>query len=148
MAANGLSRFSRLKAKINEAQKRIGAVKKAKGDATELLKEKVAIEKEHTEMLSAADEKEVVMKAKLGSIGNLIHDSVPVDNNEDNNPTLRTWVPEGMNIEEKKAGLLSHHEVLLRLDGYAPEAGVKVVGHRGYFLRSVSILPLRSDRGR
>lgn len=36
---------------------------------------------------------------------------------------------------EKKEGVLSHHEVLLRLDGYDPERGVKVVGHRGYFLR-------------
>lgn len=27
------------------------------------------------------------------------------------------------------------HEVLDRLDGYDPERGVKVVGHRGYFLR-------------
>lgn len=31
--------------------------------------------------------------------------------------------------------MLSHHEVLLRLDGYDPERGVKVVGHRGYFLK-------------
>ena len=31
--------------------------------------------------------------------------------------------------------MLSHHEVLTRLDGYDPERGVKVVGHRGYFLR-------------
>lgn len=30
---------------------------------------------------------------------------------------------------------MSHHEVLTRLDGYDPERGVKVVGHRGYFLR-------------
>ena len=27
------------------------------------------------------------------------------------------------------------HEVLDKLDGYDPERGVKVVGHRGYFLR-------------
>jgi len=27
------------------------------------------------------------------------------------------------------------HEVLSRLDGYDPERGVKVVGHRGYFLK-------------
>lgn len=28
------------------------------------------------------------------------------------------------------------HEVLAKLDGYDPERGVKVVGHRGYFLRN------------
>ena len=30
---------------------------------------------------------------------------------------------------------MSHHEVLTRIDGYEPERGVKVVGHRGYFLK-------------
>ena len=45
----------------------------------------------------------------------------------------RTWAPEGITAE--KRDVLSHHEVLTRLDGYDPERGVKVVGHRGYFLR-------------
>jgi len=45
----------------------------------------------------------------------------------------RTWAPEGLKVE--KRDVLSHHEVLIRLDGYDPERGVKVVGHRGYFLR-------------
>lgn len=34
----------------------------------------------------------------------------------------------------EKRDCLSHHEVLTRLDGYDPERGVKVVGHRGYCL--------------
>jgi len=29
----------------------------------------------------------------------------------------------------------SDHDVLSKLDGYDPERGVKVVGHRGYFLK-------------
>lgn len=33
-----------------------------------------------------------------------------------------------------KQDCLSHHEVLTRLDGYDPERGVKIVGHRGYCL--------------
>lgn len=46
----------------------------------------------------------------------------------------RKWAPEGCKVE--KRDILSHHEVLTRLDGYDPERGVKVVGHRGYFLRN------------
>jgi seryl-tRNA synthetase len=34
---------------------------------------------------------------------------------------------------------LSHHEVLSRLDGYDAERGVKVVGHRGYFLKNYGV---------
>jgi len=70
---------------------------------------------------------------KLGTIGNLVHGSVPVSNNEDNNELIRKWTPEGVTVERRDC--LSHHDVLFRLDGYEAERGVKVVGHRGYFLK-------------
>lgn len=116
-------------------QRQIATVKKAKEDASALLQEKAEVDKEKAGLLKAAEETELVMNKKLGTVGNIIHTSVPVHNNEDHNPTLKTWAPEGVDVDKKREGLLSHHEVLLRLDGYAPEAGVKVVGHRGYFLR-------------
>lgn len=34
----------------------------------------------------------------------------------------------------EKQDCLSHHEVLTRIDGYDPDRGVKIVGHRGYCL--------------
>lgn len=52
---------------------------------------------------------------------------------KDNNHLIREWCPEGVKVEKRDC--LSHHEVLTRIDGYEPERGVKVVGHRGYFLR-------------
>ena len=42
------------------------------------------------------------------------------------------WTPENVKVEKRDC--LSHHEVLTRLDGFDPERGVKVVGHRGYCL--------------
>ena len=45
---------------------------------------------------------------------------------------LKTWTPEGVTLEPREC--LSHHEVLTRLNGYDPERGVKIVGHRGYCL--------------
>lgn len=53
---------------------------------------------------------------------------------KDDNALIREWRPEGKKVE-KKENILSHHDVLARLDGYEPERGVKVVGHRGYFLK-------------
>lgn len=47
--------------------------------------------------------------------------------------TVRTFCPEGVTAE--KRDILAHHQVLARLDGYDADRGVKVVGHRGYFLR-------------
>lgn len=45
---------------------------------------------------------------------------------------IRQWTPEGVKVEKRDC--LSHHEVLTRIDGYDPERGVKIVGHRGYCL--------------
>ena len=51
---------------------------------------------------------------------------------QDDNVVVRTWKPENTAVEKRDC--LSHHEVLTRLDGYDPERGVKIVGHRGYCL--------------
>ena len=63
---------------------------------------------------------------------------------EDNNELVRTWKPESYEVGQVAAATgapaaLSHHEVLLRLDGYDPERGVRIVGHRGYFLRNYGV---------
>ena len=36
--------------------------------------------------------------------------------------------------------LLHHHELLWMIDGYEPERGVGVAGHRAYFLKGVGLL--------
>jgi seryl-tRNA synthetase len=82
------------------------------------------------EELALAKNAELKAKAKL--VGNYVHDSVHVSDNEDNNTIERTWKPEG--FEESKKAALSHHEVLWRIGGYDPVRGVKLVGHRGYCL--------------
>ncbi|KAK6534741.1 Cytosolic seryl-tRNA synthetase [Arthrobotrys megalospora] len=122
-------------AKINDAQKKIGLRKKAKEDATEFLEEKIALEKEKKELEVIAKQAEAELHRKLSTIGNIVHDSVPISDNEDNNALIREWKPEGTAVEAKE-GILSHHEVLTRLDGYDPERGAKIVGHRGYFLKT------------
>ncbi|KAJ6438715.1 seryl-tRNA synthetase [Purpureocillium lavendulum] len=123
---------TQVNSKINDVQKQIGAKKKAKENADELLQRKIELEKEKKSLVESAAEKDSLLKSKIKTIGNYVHESVPVSNNEDDNAVLRSW-PEGATPE--KRNVLSHHEVLLRLDGYDPDRGVKVVGHRGYFLR-------------
>ncbi|KAK6606947.1 seryl-tRNA synthetase [Botrytis cinerea] len=110
---------TQVNSKINETQKEIGAKKKAKEDATELLQKKADLTKEKKTWDDAAAEKEVLLNKKIGTIGS---------------QRRTTYMgPQGVTVEKKD--VLSHHEVLTRLDGYDPERGVKVVGHRGYFLK-------------
>jgi seryl-tRNA synthetase len=120
--------------KINGVQKQIGVRRKANEDADDLMQQKADLEKDRKALMDSAAEKEQALKRKIGTIGNIVHESVPTNDSEDKNELQRTWAPEGVTVE--KRDVLSHHEVLTRLDGYDPERGVKVVGHRGYFLRN------------
>ncbi len=76
----------------------------------------------------------------MSKLGNIVHDSVPVSQNEADNLVVRTWgqIPD-IKITGKRGGL-NHHKVLEALGGYDPERGQKVAGHRGYFLKGVGVL--------
>ena len=97
-----------------------------------MLQQKVELQRQKKEQEDAVALKQVELRQKVRLVGNYVDDTVPVSDNEDNNKTVRTWAPEG--FAEGQTKKLSHHEVLLRLDGYDPTRGVKLVGHRGYCL--------------
>ncbi|KAK7424856.1 Cytosolic seryl-tRNA synthetase [Neonectria magnoliae] len=117
---------------INGVQKEIGLKKRAKEDATELLQKKEDLTQKKKAQEEVAATKNAELRAKARTVGNYVHESVPISESEDNNEIIRTWKPEGFDETKKQA--LSHHEVLLRLGGYDPVRGVKLVGHRGYCL--------------
>ena len=128
---------TQLNSKINAVQKQIGQLKKAKSNADKELQEKANLEKEKKQVEELVLEKEKKLNARLKTIGNYVHESVPVSDNEDNNGVLKHWAPEGVKVEKKDC--LSHHEVLTRIDGYDPERGVKIAGHRGYCLTGYGV---------
>ncbi|KAI9881371.1 MAG: Cytosolic seryl-tRNA synthetase [Pleopsidium flavum] len=116
---------SQIGTKINANQKEIGLKKRAQEDASELLLKKADLDKAKKVLEESALEKEAALQRKIRTIGNYVHDS-------DFNGLIRDWTPQGKKPEKRDC--LSHHEVLTRLDGYDPERGVKIVGHRGYCL--------------
>uniref|UniRef100_A0A0K0F999 serine--tRNA ligase n=1 Tax=Strongyloides venezuelensis TaxID=75913 RepID=A0A0K0F999_STRVS len=65
----------------------------------------------------------------LVSIGNWLHESVVVSDNEDNNEVVRTY---GDCESTKK---YSHFDLVTMIDGYDSERGVRIAGSRGYFLK-------------
>jgi len=116
-------------ARLNKLNKQIGEKKKNKEDASELLTQQVPIEKEIKQLEEQCVEVEKRRDSTLIRIGNLVHESVPVSNDETNNAVVHTH-----GTFEGKDNFLFHHEVLHRIGGYDPERGVVVAGHRGYFL--------------
>ncbi|PRT53198.1 Serine--tRNA ligase, cytoplasmic [Wickerhamiella sorbophila] len=123
-----------LNKKQNALQKQIGLKFKAKEDASALLKEKDEIVVAKQKLTVEEQQADQDLRAKVNTVGNIVHPSVPVSDNEDNNGLVREWAPEGVDVSNFPAKH-SHHEVLTRLNGYDPERGTKIVGHRGYFLR-------------
>ncbi|XP_029427980.1 serine--tRNA ligase, cytoplasmic [Rhinatrema bivittatum] len=66
----------------------------------------------------------------LREIGNLLHPSVPISNDEDNdNKVEKTWAD---CTTQKK---YSHVDLVVMVDGYEGEKGAIVAGSRGYFLK-------------
>ncbi|KAJ5061280.1 hypothetical protein J3E72DRAFT_394628 [Bipolaris maydis] len=111
--------------KINAIQKQIGAKKKAKENADDLLEEKKQLEESKKKQEAEAHAKLVKLHAKAKSVGNYVYKDVPVSDNEDNNAVLKTWAPESRKAEFNKEGI-PHHGVLARLNGYDPERGTKI----------------------
>ncbi|VDK67910.1 unnamed protein product [Litomosoides sigmodontis] len=66
---------------------------------------------------------------KLIEIGNVIHASVPVSDNEDNNRVEKTFG----DIETKKK--YSHIDLSVMIGGFDGDRGTSVAGGRGYFLK-------------
>ncbi|KAH8112364.1 seryl-tRNA synthetase [Phellopilus nigrolimitatus] len=120
---------------INAVQKNIGAKKKAKENADELVAQKKELDALKEKRLKESKEHEITMRVKASTVGNIVGKSVPVSLTEDDNVTLRTWHPDGPNGQAvQKTDIMPHHEVLLRLDAMDLERGAKVAGHRGFFL--------------
>ena len=72
---------------------------------------------------------------KLNKIGNLVHDTVPVNNNEDFNKVETTFGQIKENKINSTPGHCHHHEILAMIDGYDIKRGSKIAGHKGYFLK-------------
>ncbi|KRX58330.1 Serine--tRNA ligase, cytoplasmic [Trichinella sp. T9] len=72
---------------------------------------------------------EAVRFKALSQIGNLVHNSVPVSENEDDNEIVRTWGE----LEVRKK--YSQVDLGIMVDGYDSERGCSVAGSRGYFLK-------------
>lgn len=76
---------------------------------------------------------ETTRNSALREVGNWLHESVPVSNDEDENKVERTWG----NCETK--GKYSHVDLIVMIDGMNAEKGAVVSGGRGYFLTGPAV---------
>ncbi|CUM50569.1 Serine--tRNA ligase, cytoplasmic [Debaryomyces fabryi] len=134
-----------LNKELNALQKQIGQKFKAKEDAADLLAQKDKLVADKKSFIEQEQKADADLRNKVNQVGNIVHKSVVDSQDEVNNELVRTWKPESLAEVGQIASCtgaeakLSHHEILLRLDGYDPERGVRIVGHRGYFLRNYGV---------
>lgn len=125
-----------LRKKRNAVQKDVATKKKA----NEACEDMVAEIKSIGEEITAAEAEQKALKIEVdrlvGTVGNLVDDSVPVSQDEDkDNLVVRKW-----GVPRDPAGMLNHHDLLWRIGGYEPERGAAIAGHRGYFLKDAGVL--------
>jgi len=117
-----------------QLSKGIGIKSKA-GENVDQDKAKVKEIKEAIARLETATaETETNRDNTLALIGNIVHNSVPVSNDEANNAIVKTWGD--FKTEE---GLRHHHELLWMIGGYEPNRGVRTAGHRAYYLTGIGL---------
>ncbi|KAF4357201.1 hypothetical protein CsatB_029587 [Cannabis sativa] len=119
-----------LRKDFNKINKLVAQLRIKGEDATEMIKNtddnKKSIAEKEVEVREALTQ----LNSKLETIGNLVHDSVPISNDEANNAVIRTW---GERRTEPK---LKNHVELVELLGIADtKKGSEIAGARGYYLK-------------
>ncbi|KAE8726004.1 Serine--tRNA ligase [Hibiscus syriacus] len=123
-----LYELENLRKEFNKINKQVAQLKIQ--DATEMIAKAEEVKQKIAEKDVEVKDSWAVLKSKLEKIGNLVHDSVPVSDDEANNAVIRTWG--GKRVEPK----LKNHVELVELLGIADtKKGADVAGGRGYYLK-------------
>ena len=126
--------LDQLKREFNARNKAIGMKKKKKEDASAEQAEAQSLKAAIAE--AEAEEKKIIAErdALLFEIGNIVHESVPVSNDEKDNRVEKTWG----DVELVKT--YSHTDLVHMLGIVDLERGSTVAGGRGYYLTGYGVL--------
>lgn len=131
--------IGKLQATITDRKK----ASKGSDKCEDLLAEKTKLEEESAELDKQSDVLLQQRDKKLGCIGNIVHDSVPVSQDEDkDNKVTSLWgVPRSFDgIKYQTDGFRPHFELLEKIGAVNFAAGQEVFGSRGYFLSGPGVL--------
>ncbi|XP_062210236.1 serine--tRNA ligase-like [Phragmites australis] len=129
--------LDKIRQELNATSKKIGKLKAAKQEeeAKKLMENTNEIKDRLAAKEAEVQEAKSTLDAKLTTIGNIVHESVPISDDEANNATVRTWGER--RLEEN---LKNHVDLCRMLDIVALEKGADVAGGRGYYLKKEGVL--------
>jgi seryl-tRNA synthetase len=127
---NKLQELESLQQKRNSVGDKIAELKKEGKDASEKIERMQEVKTQINELEDEVDDLEEKRDEVCYQIGNLLHDSVPEGEGEEDNPEVRKWEPEnGMKTDsELAADFLEENEML------SAEKATEVGGERAYYL--------------
>ncbi|CAM6109765.1 unnamed protein product [Calypogeia fissa] len=127
--------LEQLKKERNRLSKEAGKKIVTKEDPTEIKEQVKALEKSLSGKSTEVQEAKDAVDSRIKIIGNLVHDSVVVDDNEDHNQVVKRW-----GTAREEAGLKNHVDLvdLLRIADLAK--GADTAGGRGYYLKGAGVL--------
>ncbi|KAK4753210.1 hypothetical protein SAY87_022008 [Trapa incisa] len=123
-----------LRKDFNKINKQVAQLRISGGDASEMI-----ASTNENKKLTAEKEVEVrdawkALESRLEIVGNLVHDSVPISDDEANNAIIRT------SGERRVEAKLKNHVELVELLGIADlKRGSDVAGGRGFYLRGAGV---------
>lgn len=120
---------------FNKLTNEIKEIRKAKQDATELQGRSKAMKQGIKEAEESVKDLAEQRDAALLPIGNLVHETVPISDDEANNVVAKTW---GQPRQEE--GLYNHVDLVQLLGIVNLEQGTVVAGNRGYYLIGAGVL--------
>jgi len=128
--------LGQVRAEFGALNKEIATLRKAKEDATELQEKSKEIKARIAEAEKVEKELSEARDAAIVPIGNIVHDSVPVSDDEANNVVVRTFGTKGTQEEKPH----NHVDLVQLLDIVNLEQGTEVAGGRGYYLTGAGAL--------
>ncbi|KAF8772086.1 hypothetical protein HU200_006079 [Digitaria exilis] len=126
--------LDKVRQELNAASKRIGKLMTATGNQDEeetkkLMEHTNGIKKRQAAMETEVDEAKAALDAKLMAVGNILHKSVPICDDEANNVVLRR-----IGDQRMEEGLKNHRDLCVMLDIADLKKGAAAAGGRGYKL--------------
>jgi seryl-tRNA synthetase len=128
-----------LRRELNESSKRVGALIKSGEDASAIVARVAEVKRDIPALEREATALEQERDLLLREIGNLVHDSVPVSANEEDNRVERYWGYPALAEERTERARWTHVDLLLMLGAADYERGAHTAGSRGYYLLGVGV---------
>lgn len=128
-------KLDQVKKQFNSLNKEVAKKKIAKEDASELIAQVAELKGQIKELEDKEKEVAAARDRAILPIGNLVHSTVPVHDDEDFNEVLRE-----IGQRRMEEGLYNHVDLVQLLDIVNLEQGQSVAGGRGYYLIGAGVL--------